>query len=81
MKQKYICAWSSGHEPPRPVYFRKTETGWDCTYDRKEATQFDSINDAWLAWKKRHVCPERYDSAIQAGRIRVEPAGAGWFCF
>jgi hypothetical protein len=79
--KKYICAWSSGHEPPRPVYYQETETGWNCTYDRQQATRFNSTAEAWQAWKSRHVCPERYAGAIQAGRIRVELEGAAWFCF
>lgn len=72
---QFVLAWSSGHEPPKAVYFRRTETAWCGTYDRAEATRFRTRSDALNQWRKVHAFPEEHEHCIQKGRVRAEYAG------
>lgn len=74
MKQsrRYILAWSSGHKPPKPVYYRKLPVAWDTTYDRDEATVFSTRQEALDRWRGIHRFPEDYEHCIQEGIVRAE---------
>ena len=72
----YIIAWASGHQPPRTVFFRITDTGWCGTYDRELATRFKTVKLAREAWDSKHIWPLDFSRDWQSGCLRIEPAAA-----
>lgn len=72
LRKEYLLAWTSGHKPPRTMYFKYVKNGWGCTEDRSKAAVFKSRDQAVRAWNVRHVNPEQYKDLWASGAIRVE---------
>lgn len=82
MKNKvFILAWTSGHTPPKTVYYHETDKGWGVTYDRNEAKQFKSAKAATDSWLYKHTWPEEYVHCIKEGRVRAEIMNEPMFNF
>lgn len=81
-KPMFVLAWSSGHEPPRPVYHRETEEGYNAaTYDREDAKLFWSKQDALQRWLDMHRNPEQFEHCIVDGSVWAERLEQMEFCF
>ena len=77
----YILCWTSGHQPPRTVYYRDIGRDWWCTtYDRREARVFASRRAALQRYLNLHRFPEHYRDAINTGSVRAELAGEPELC-
>ena len=72
----YLCAWTSGHTPPRAVYYHELPGGrWGTTFDRAHAKRFRTPDQALLTYLSKHVKPWDYLlRSIAAGRTRAERA-------
>jgi hypothetical protein len=74
---QFVLAWSSGHQPPRTMYFMALDSGhWNATEKRDEATTFRNADEAIKTYKKRCTAwpdHEPYVSAIRSGAVRAEP--------
>jgi hypothetical protein len=81
-KPMFVLTWSSGHEPPLPVYHRETEDGYNAaTYDRDNAKLFWSKQDALQRWLDMHRDPEQFEHCISDGSVRAEHLEHPEFCF
>jgi len=72
-ERRYIVAWATGDTPPRVVYYRTTDQGWDGTYERSLATRFGSARQAKETMDSKHTFPDKYQHCWQSGVWRVEP--------
>jgi len=77
----YLLAWTSGHSPPRTMYFRGPHDGylWGSTEDPVLAERFKSPAAAMKRWRSHHAWPDDpiYQQAIRSGLIRVERVDQG----
>ena len=77
----YLLTWSSGHKPPVPVYYYRTEEGFfNATYKRQEAQRFPTEQAARDAWMAMHAFPEDYAQCIARGTARVEREDESSLC-
>lgn len=76
----FVLVWSSGNQPPVPIYYEETEKGWGATKDRKLAKRFNSQNAALNRWRSVHAFPKDYEGAISSGRVRAEALNHSEFC-
>jgi len=72
-RPEYIVAWTTGHTPPRVLYFRATDQGWNGTEDRAMATRFRSARQAKETYDSKHVFPRSTQHCWGSGVWRVEP--------
>lgn len=68
----WLLSWSSGHKPPRQVYYARTQTGWCASYDRALAHRFPSRAAALGQWLRLHAYPPDYEPFIRDGSVRAE---------
>lgn len=69
---KWVLAWTSGHVPPRTMYYRATENGWGASKNPAEAYIFPSKKKALNRWREVHASPEDYERCITEGSTRAE---------
>jgi hypothetical protein len=75
----FVLAWTSGHIPPRTMYFIETVTGWGTVENVNDATRFKSADAAIKMWFSKLAWPDEdiYTSAIKSGRVRAERIDQG----
>jgi hypothetical protein len=72
MKDKFICAWTSGFPDRRPVYLYENDRGWGATESRDLATRYTNAVEAIQVYISKHAFPEDYEANIKKGQIRAE---------
>lgn len=70
----FVLCWTSGHEPPKTIYYQEHNGHWGTTLERDEATVFRSAEEALGHYMSLHTTPEYYRRYIQSGAIRAEEA-------
>lgn len=70
----FVLAWSSGHTPPRTMYYRQGTYGWGATEAISEAHQFGSKKEALVRFLKLHAFPDEYEHCIREGSVRAVAA-------
>lgn len=75
----FVLAWTSGHKPPRTMYFTETERGWCAGETIDQAKQFKTAAEAIATWRSKHAFPDNeiYQQAWKSGRIRTEQFDQG----
>jgi hypothetical protein len=81
MDNKFLLVWSSGHTPPKPVYYREYEKGWGATYERKEAKIFRTAKSALDCYLSHLTYPEDYVKYLESKEVRAEPINQLTFSF
>ena len=78
----FLLCWTSGHVPPRTMYYTETETGWSAGEDRTKAKQFSTVKQAVNRWRSLLNWPDdkHYVDAWNRGGIRVERADQIGLC-
>lgn len=72
-KGGYVLGWSSGHVPPKTVYYCRDENGWGGgTYERDKAMVFRSRRAAENQWRQLSTFPEDYEHCLLEGSARAE---------
>jgi hypothetical protein len=71
----FVLAWTSGHRPPRTMYYRESKTGWGATEQIAEARRFRSEKACITKWRSKLAFPDEphYVNAVRSGRVRAEP--------
>ena len=68
----FVLCWTSGHKPPRVMYYREYNNGWGTTEDRGEAKLFRTEKQALDHYLSLVSSPEFYARYIRIGAIRAE---------
>lgn len=68
----FVLAWTSGHVPPRTMYYTEINGGWGAREDVTKAKLFKSQQQALDRWREIHAWPEDYEHCIKDGSVRSE---------
>lgn len=76
----FVLAWTSGHIPPRTMFFMEIGKHWNATEKLSEATRFNTPDAAIDTYRTRCTAWPEYEpyvSAIKSGRVRAEHLDQG----
>ena len=68
----FYLVWTSGHVPPRTMYYTETDSGWCAGDDANDAKRFRSAALALARWRMLIYADDYYESCISSGCVRAE---------